>query len=711
MQTYDLSFRRLWLSVHAEQNSLANMSTPSTLVMLNAQWRGGSTLAEQLLFQTMIATPFLMDEPAKARWDDKEHHSVARANLGALQCDFSLFNETMLVDWQHWRGVFTRQKRALSHASIDAMRARCTSHGHIRALKTIRMGGELGEYADACERQARKSRWPGRSKNISCVLIQMVRHPLSTIKSEGSNSKLPQAEAGSRVPTPGGEQKWLETRTRNMTTFCEPILRDVQAALALQKRREKLSKPFPANTRDARAKLLTTAPRVVVLKYDQVLREPAEAVRRVHEAMGAWTDRRKLVNFLWSNLGIAANVSEIRSLGAQWDPAAAAANATGAVVPAARGKGGGGKGGGGKGGGAKGGGAKGGGAKGGGAKGGGTKGGGAKGGGAKGGGAKASIWKTSKAGSKAGASKGSGGGKASNGAKGAKGAKRPASGVAAAAAPADVVPKKNKKKKGSKAKDSKAKDSKAKGSKAKAGSKGGGVASESAAPAAAGGAEPKPPSLFSRPLALFDAVTGGYFSPGRRLSQWDKLAVSRWDQPQDPAAWASPKLRQPKGGAHQRKSIQRASGMVSLSPPPPQGSPSQSLWRRVFQGQKMPPAIGDGEDEPSVGSDGKVGGAAMALAGGSTLQLLGKARNAGGGRPSQAAAAAASARKTKNATDACDLTEDAVRCKRQHKLRSAMKKAFGVGKKSPKKCEKVDAMREWPLCDELIRLLEPIYLC
>jgi len=125
----------------------------------------------------------------------------------------------------------------------------------------------------------------------------------------------------------------------------------------------------------------------------------------------------------------------------------------------------------------------------------------------------------------------------------------------------------------------------------------------------------------------------------------------------------------------------------------------------------MPPTIGDGEDEPSVGSDGKAGGEAIAHAGGSTPQLLGKARNAGGGRPSQAAAAAASASKAKNGTDACNLTEDAARCKRQHKLRSAMKKAFGVGKKSPKKCEKVDAMKEWPLCDELIRLLEPIYLC
>ena len=38
------------------------------LALLNAQWRGGSTLAEQLLFTTTIQEPFLLDEPARAKW-------------------------------------------------------------------------------------------------------------------------------------------------------------------------------------------------------------------------------------------------------------------------------------------------------------------------------------------------------------------------------------------------------------------------------------------------------------------------------------------------------------------------------------------------------------------------------------------------------------------------------------------------------------------
>lgn len=59
-----------------------------TFALLNAQWRGGSTLAEQLLFSTTIASPFLLDEPAKAVWQDGEHHTAASANFNAFRCNF-----------------------------------------------------------------------------------------------------------------------------------------------------------------------------------------------------------------------------------------------------------------------------------------------------------------------------------------------------------------------------------------------------------------------------------------------------------------------------------------------------------------------------------------------------------------------------------------------------------------------------------------------
>ena len=81
------------------------------LALLNAQWRGGSTLAEQLIFSTTIAPPFLLDEPAKAMWFDANNHKVSTVNFDALRCDFSKFNHTLLLSWQHWRGEFTKQRK------------------------------------------------------------------------------------------------------------------------------------------------------------------------------------------------------------------------------------------------------------------------------------------------------------------------------------------------------------------------------------------------------------------------------------------------------------------------------------------------------------------------------------------------------------------------------------------------------------------------
>ena len=108
--------------------------------------RGGSTLAEQLIFSTTIAPPFLLDEPAKAMWLDENNHKISTVNWDALRCDFSKFNHTLLLNWQHWRGEFTRQRKLLNYRSFEEMRRRCFSAGnggHLRAVKTIRQSGEL----------------------------------------------------------------------------------------------------------------------------------------------------------------------------------------------------------------------------------------------------------------------------------------------------------------------------------------------------------------------------------------------------------------------------------------------------------------------------------------------------------------------------------------------------------------------------------------
>jgi len=261
------------------------------LALLNAQWRGGSTLAEQLIFSTTIAPPFLLDEPAKAMWFDANNHKVSTVNFDALRCDFSKFNHTLLLSWQHWRGEFTRQRKLLNYKTFADMRRRCFSAGnggHLRAVKTIRMTGDLSDIARACQRERNDG-------NYSCVLLQLVRHPLSTLRSEQHSARLPQAR-GVKNPTliaPGGEAAWIDSRTGNMSAFCAPLLKDVILAMSLQRRRKRLErKGLPADH----------LPQVAVLKYDDLLRRPHEVVKEVHGMLQAYTSTPKLTAFIKGHL-------------------------------------------------------------------------------------------------------------------------------------------------------------------------------------------------------------------------------------------------------------------------------------------------------------------------------------------------------------------------------------------------------------------------
>lgn len=267
------------------------------LALLNAQWRGGSTLAEQLFFSTTIAPPFLLDEPAKAMWLDDNRHKVSSVNFNALRCDFSQFNHTHLLSWQHWRGEYTRQRRLLNHRSFAEMRRRCFTGGNgggLRALKTIRMTGELELFAKKCQHEKGDT-----GANYSCVLIQLVRHPLSTVRSERNSARLPQAR-GVLNPTlvaPGQSTAWMEGRTANMTGFCEPILKDLKAALSMQQRAARL----------ARKGLDTTAvPRVVVVNYDQLLSRPAE-VGTAHQT----SPKRTLSEHRWRPLQTKTRAADV----------------------------------------------------------------------------------------------------------------------------------------------------------------------------------------------------------------------------------------------------------------------------------------------------------------------------------------------------------------------------------------------------------------
>lgn len=250
------------------------------LALLNAQWRGGSTLAEQLIFSTTIAPPFLLDEPAKAMWLDTNNHLVSTVNFDALRCDFSKFNHTLLLNWQHWRGEFTRQRKLLNYRSFEEMRRRCFSAGnggHVRAVKTIRMQGELDQVGRQCMRE----RTDG---NYSCLLLQLVRHPMATLRSERHSSRLPQAR-GVKNPTlvaPGGVKAWMDSRAGNMSGFCEPILKDVQYALALKRRKARLE-------RNGKLAVARTIPDVMILKYDDLIRRPLDVVKEAHAMLSVFT--------------------------------------------------------------------------------------------------------------------------------------------------------------------------------------------------------------------------------------------------------------------------------------------------------------------------------------------------------------------------------------------------------------------------------------
>jgi len=278
--------------LHAPKNRTgAQVRRQRRLVLLNAQWRGGSTLAEQLIFSTTIAPPFLLDEPAKAMWLDDNNHKISTVNFDALRCDFSKFNHTLLLNWQHWRGEFTRQRKLLNYRTFEEMRRRCFSAGnggHVRAVKTIRMSGELDILSKNCMRE----RTVG---NYSCILIQLIRHPLSTLRSELHSARLPQAR-GVKNPTliaPGGEQAWIDSRAGNMSSFCAPLLKDLQFALGLQRRRARL---------ENKGKSVEHLPQVLVLKYDELLRSPLDVVKRAHDMLGVFTSQPKLTAFVKSHL-------------------------------------------------------------------------------------------------------------------------------------------------------------------------------------------------------------------------------------------------------------------------------------------------------------------------------------------------------------------------------------------------------------------------
>eukprot|EP00965_Chrysotila_dentata_P095113 3144258-Pleurochrysis_carterae.AAC.3 len=251
--------------------------------VLSAQWRGGSTFAEQLIFTTASKQIFLLDEPAfacnalmKARalahgrvLPDSVRPAVADANLEALNCDFESFNITALYQWQQLRGQLSSLHQLQYQSSTSLWRACNSTPFALRALKTVRMIGSLRHFLRGC-----------RKKGLHNVrVLQLVRHPYSVLR-----SRLAVLQAGVTFTSSAYQLKsmdWLPSHLHdrpdlNISKLCSMMLKDVRNVHEMQRRME------PA----------------MLVHYDELLLDPAGTARRVHLFLNVQTDEQALLSFI-----------------------------------------------------------------------------------------------------------------------------------------------------------------------------------------------------------------------------------------------------------------------------------------------------------------------------------------------------------------------------------------------------------------------------
>ena len=225
-------------------------------MLLSAQWRGGSTVTEQLVFTTCKEGVFVLDEPAavaKVLGSSLSHGRVvpdairpeiAAANADALACNFSRFDTRALVGWQHER-VHLTGLSVHPPTSYDHLLQRCLHHKpEHRAVKTIRMAGHLKDLERILRRE-----------NVR--VIQLLRHPISLLRSR--IAAITATESPTRAPTPGletGLERESQTESGrmsprislaipkrlrgradlNLTHVCGLLLRDVITAHRMRQR-------------------------------------------------------------------------------------------------------------------------------------------------------------------------------------------------------------------------------------------------------------------------------------------------------------------------------------------------------------------------------------------------------------------------------------------------------------------------------------------
>ena len=246
-------------------------------MLLSAQWRGGSTFAEGLIFTTSdeARSLFLLDEPAITAYalarphgdvfPDVPRPQVAAFNAEALSCHFHHYNQSKLHSWQADRAELSGLS-ALSFTSFAALRRACLRRDrHSRALKTIRMIGSLPSFM---AHPLARSTW--------CRVMLLVRHPLAIIRSRR------------KIIGPST----LARADLDPAYVCRLMLQDVRAVIDMTT--VAASEQAESHGRRHSSQLL---------RYSDLVRNPHRAAREVHSHLQLHTNSTALDAFISKHMG------------------------------------------------------------------------------------------------------------------------------------------------------------------------------------------------------------------------------------------------------------------------------------------------------------------------------------------------------------------------------------------------------------------------
>ena len=240
-------------------------------MLLSGEWRGGSTLAEALIFTTCkeAQSLFLLDEPAFTAtalalrhtevFSDELRSRVAAVNAEALGCHFHHFNHSALLSWTEDRANVSGLHELKFSSLVELNRACRTRSASWRAVKTIRMVGSLSSFMDHRLVRASQSR-----------VVLLIRHPLAIIRSRAA------------ILRTSSKRTDLDP-----ASVCTLMVQDVKTLHAMERR--------ISATRGQRL--------VHLLRYSDLINEPIRTVHDLHTHLRLHTERSSLLAFIAKHMG------------------------------------------------------------------------------------------------------------------------------------------------------------------------------------------------------------------------------------------------------------------------------------------------------------------------------------------------------------------------------------------------------------------------